>query len=135
MPIFITFCALSDAKGMDIKMNIEKLVESLGEAGAKVLFNKERRDSIVFDIEAMGEGEILAIILKKLTYEGKFNEAENIIFDKLEKEPTKELCKVASEFYNTLLTKSNEELLLNNFSKEEIYQGLEDIDYIERSLI
>lgn len=35
------------------------------------------------------------------------------------------------EFYNALLQKSDEELNESNFSREEIYQGLDDIKKFE----
>jgi len=40
------------------------------------------------------------------------------------------MYKIALDFYETLSEKSNEELLSGNFSKDEIFQGLKDIEAI-----
>lgn len=49
------------------------------------------------------------------------------LFKELENNYSTELFDLATEFYNQLLSKSDEELHMSNFSREEIYQGLRDI--------
>ena len=115
-------------------MNIEKLIESLGEAGAKVLFHKEKHQDAEINVQSLSGNDVLTIMLKKLSNEGKFNEAENIIFERVEDNPSKELCQIALNYYNTLLEKDDQELKTGNFSKEEIYQGIEDIKKISLTL-
>ncbi len=106
---------------------IEDLIKGLGKIGAKGLFNKEEKSSEIININQMGSIGIFKVVLKSLYNKGNYNEAENLIFHELEKNNSPEIYEAACTFYNLLLKKSDEELLKNNFSKEEIYQGLEDI--------
>jgi hypothetical protein len=78
------------------------------------------------DWEAVSSQDILPILVKRLVLEGKYNEAENIIFDELNRNPSTEIYDIAKNFYNILLSKSDEELEKADFSREEIYMGLED---------
>lgn len=105
----------------------EELMKGLGKIGAKVLLNKEEKSSETINIDQMGSIDIFKIVLKSLYNKGNYNEAENLIFHELEKNNSPEIYESSWDFYNLLLKKSDEELLKNNFSKEEIYQGLEDI--------
>lgn len=50
-----------------------------------------------------------------------------MIFDELEKNNSSEVYEIAIEFYDSLLKKTDEELNKTNFSREEIYKELEDI--------
>lgn len=108
-------------------MNLEELFKSLGKMGAKILFNKEEKSGETININQINSTSILPILLKRLVYEGEYNKAENILFNELKKNNSEEMQVIAEDFYNLLLGKSNEELKKNNFSREEIYQGLEDI--------
>ncbi|HEY5124072.1 MAG TPA: DUF6483 family protein [Ignavibacteria bacterium] len=54
---------------------------------------------------------------------GQYSNADNIIFEII-KDGGKDVQKQASEFYNTLLNKSDEELNKGNFSKEEAEESL-----------
>lgn len=104
-----------------------KVAESVGEAAAKLLFNKEKDEFEKMDIEAMSGKDILALILRKLSAEGKYNKAENILFEEMAKDPCEDIANVGKEFYNKLMLKSDEELAKGNFSREEILQGLNDL--------
>jgi len=66
-------------------------------------------------------------MFKSLYNNRNYNKAENLIFLEAEKNNSPELCEIASDFYNSLLKKSDKELFKSNFSREEIYQGLEDM--------
>jgi len=94
---------------------------------AKILLNKEEKSSVKIELDQMSRTDIIPILLKRLVYEGEYNKAENIIFDELNKNNSHEMYLVAVDFYNLLLEKSDEELANDNFSREEIYQGLEDV--------
>lgn len=60
----------------------------------------------------------------------EYNKCENIIFEMLEKYDSDAIYEIALDFYNKLLEKSDEELMANNFSKIEIFQGLSDLTKI-----
>jgi hypothetical protein len=80
------------------------------------------------DFNNMGSADLLQLLLKKLILEGNYNKAENLLFDELEKNKSRVIKDTAIDFYNTLLEKSDEDLTSNNFSREEVLQGLEDIN-------
>ncbi len=64
--------------------------------------------------------------LKFLVDEGKINDAENMLFEILNNNNLDDL-KIALLFYDYLNSKSDEFLNDNNFSREEIKEGLIDI--------
>lgn len=104
-----------------------KVAGLAGAAAAKLLFNKDKDEFEKMDIEAMSGKDILALILKKLTLEGKYDKAEDILFEEIEKNPCEEIADIGKEFYNKLLLKSDEELAKGNFSRIEVLQGLGDL--------
>lgn len=111
-------------------MDIEKIIRDMAKIGAKVLFNKEAASVDNIDITKISSEDMTTIILKRLVYEGDYNKAENILFEELIKNNSPEMQQVANKFYNSLLEKSDEELYNNNFSRKEIYHGLEDVKKI-----
>ena len=82
---------------------------------------------LVVNLEYTGSSEILSIILKSLIAKKEYNKAENVLFEEIEKNKSEANYKVGIDFYEELLEKSNEDLLENNFSKEEILQGIKDL--------
>ncbi|WP_335617769.1 DUF6483 family protein [Clostridium pasteurianum] len=106
---------------------ILRMIESAVKNAGKLIFNKENDDIDTISIEAMDEKDILKIVLNRLVMECKYDEAENILFEQMEKTPSRDIFNIGIEFYNKLLVKSDEELLKGNFSKEEILQGLNDL--------
>ncbi|EPY2304528.1 DUF6483 family protein [Clostridium sporogenes] len=104
-------------------MSIKKSIDDLG----KLFGNTILKDDKKADAEKIGSTDLFKIILNKLFYEGNYDKAEDLIFDELEKNDSPEVYEIAVEFYNALLKKSDEELNESNFSREEIYQGLDDI--------
>jgi hypothetical protein len=111
-------------------MNLERLLIDIGKVGAKVLFNKKEKGSEKVNINKIGSTGILQMLLNRLVSEGNYNKAENILFNELNKNNSYEVCQIAVDFYNSLLEKTDEELCRGNFSREEIYRGLEDIKKI-----
>lgn len=109
---------------------ILRLAESVGKLSAKVFFHKEPKEVENICLESISGQDILPILIKRLIYENKYNEAEDIIFEELYKNPSIEIYDVAKNFYDALISKSNEELEKANFKREEIYLGLADIQKI-----
>lgn len=107
---------------------ILRLTESVGKFAAKVLLHKSPKEMDDICWESLSGQDIIPILIKRLVHEGKYNEAENIIFEELDKNPSKELYEAAKEFYKILLSKSDEELEKCNFSREEVNMGLADIE-------
>ncbi|MCR1935008.1 DUF6483 family protein [Clostridium tepidum] len=104
-------------------MGIKKSLDDLGKLFGKTVLKDEKE----IDNAKINSTDLFKIILNKLFYEGNYDKAEDLIFEELEKNNSPEVYEIAVEFYTTLLKKSDEELNECNFSREEIFQGLNDI--------
>lgn len=109
---------------------ILRLIQSTTKFLAKVALNKESKEVEDISFEALSGQDILPILVKRLIYECKYNEAENIIFDELDKNPSEGIYEIAKSFYSSLLAKSDEELEKANFPRDEVYLGLSDLEKI-----
>ncbi|MDU1322793.1 MAG: DUF6483 family protein [Clostridium botulinum] len=105
-------------------MSIKKSIDDLGKLFGKTILENDKN----IDTEKIGSTDLFKIILNKLFYEGNYDKAEDLIFEELEKNDSPEVYEIAVEFYNALLKKSDEELNKGNFARDEIYQGLDDIE-------
>lgn len=108
-------------------MNIEKLITELGKNMGEALLGKEEESSERISLNDIGSGDILWIILKRLVNNGEYNKAENILFEAISKNNSQGIFEISLNFYNLLLEKSDEELEKGNFTREEVYQGLNDV--------
>ncbi|MBE6052774.1 MAG: hypothetical protein E7212_02500 [Clostridium sartagoforme] len=82
---------------------------------------------LVTNLEDNGSSELLRIILRSLIDKKEYNKAEDVLFEEIEKNKSEANYKVGLDFYEILLSKKDEELIENNFSKEEVLQGLKDL--------
>ncbi len=92
-----------------------------------------KKDSAVFKILpddyeniTSENGELYLNLMEKLN-KGKINEAENMIFEAINENPNNSLLEIALDFYSQLAQMPEEYLEENNFSRDEVRQGLEDI--------
>lgn len=88
---------------------------------------KKDKNVKMVDINEVGTVNIFKIMIKKLVNEENFNKAEDLIFEELENNNSPEVYEIATEFYNSLMKKSDEALEKSDFTREEVYKGLEDI--------
>jgi hypothetical protein len=109
-------------------MNLEELFKNLGKAGAKILLNKEEKKSEVINLDQISSADILPGVLKRLIHEGEFNKAEDLLFTEWDEDGSEEMYDIAFDFYGILLGKTDEELRRGAFSREEINQGLKEIE-------
>lgn len=72
------------------------------------------------------EGELYLDLMRKIK-QGKINEAENLLFEAIEQNPNNSMLEIALDFYRTLGEMPDDFLEENNFSKDEVCQGLNDI--------
>jgi hypothetical protein len=114
-------------------MNLEELFKNLGKAGAKILLNKEEKKSEVVSLYEISSGDLLAGMLKRLVSEGEYNKAENLLFKELSEDCSEDMHNTAVDFYGLLKGKTDEELRKGDFSREEIAQGLEEVEKIVES--
>ena len=105
------------------------LAESLGKNIANSITNA-KNDSDRISIESLSDKDMIFIILKKMISEKKYNEAENILFEFIEKNKNDLISETVEWFYKELSSKSDKDLLENNFSREEIELGLNDFKKI-----
>ncbi|SCJ61399.1 Uncharacterised protein [uncultured Clostridium sp.] len=101
------------------------MVESLGKNIGKSLTGK-KEDGEKISIENLSDKDMLMIILKKMVIDKKYNEAENTLFEIVNKIKDIDFTEVGEWFYNELSLKKDEDLLENNFLRDEIKQGLKD---------
>ena len=100
---------------------IDDLVEFL----AKVFLNQTTTEYLPENI-VNSTSDKLYNSLDRLIKKKKINEAENLLFDKIEVQNPKHLA-IAINFYGKLNKLPDETLEEANYSREEINQGLNDI--------
>lgn len=82
-------------------------------------------DFFAGDEDKISEERLLEHTLKRMVGLGNINEAETFLFDDLENNPTRSKFLIALEFYQYLNTLGDEFLNENNFTGEEIVDGLD----------
>jgi hypothetical protein len=103
-------------------------MSNLSKALALVFFHKESSTIEMFNEEgSVSDSGFLYHSLKKLVKDGQINEAENIIFQEIEKDSSEENFQVAIRFYHDLQQLSDQTLQQCNFSRQEILDGLESV--------
>lgn len=93
----------------------------------KELLGKKYSDLKNFDIRYNAMEEFLLIDIKRLVLEGDINKAEDTLFSYIEKNKELNVMFIAGEFYTMLMDMSDEELEKNNFSREEVSAGINEI--------
>lgn len=107
---------------------ILRQIELLGK-GVRVLAGVEEAGYGEELIAENGEvsGELFLLYrLRQLLAENRINEAEDLLFENLERQPTDAYAAVAAEFYAEVQKLSDAQLEQAGFSREEIAQGLAD---------
>lgn len=104
---------------------IEMLVRFL----AKLIFNKE---TTVYEVIIDEEGNItpaglLYLELNTMIKEGRINEAENLLFDRIETTYDNEYLEIAIDFYSQINNLTDEFLQEHDFSREEAVEGLSKV--------
>lgn len=90
------------------------------------LLNKDGENDFLL-ADTYSKDDIFWITLRGLISKGKIDEAEDMLFREVEKNPSMEVYEIGEKMYNLLYKKSEEELEKYNFSKEEIDLGLKDL--------
>ena len=105
---------------------IMRQIELIAKYIAEKVFKKESPEYEIVEKENLTDTDKLHNKLIKLISENKINEAEDLLFDSLDLN-NKEYLEVAIDFYSRLTKLDDATLELNNFTKEEISEGLSDI--------
>ena len=104
---------------------VMRLIKEMVRAILKLLFNIDTESPTVDLLENREEKEALENLLDMVDA-GKINEAENKLFD-LTDDVTVNDLKIALLFYSYLNDKTDDFLETNDFSREEIKSGLENV--------
>lgn len=111
-----------------IMEQIEMMTRFLG----KVFFHKDLapEEFELVDARVLTEGDLTAITVKRLLSQRRLGEAEDLIFEEIEKEASVRMLKIACDFYAALLKLDEETLRQAHFAPDEITQGIRDIQRI-----
>jgi hypothetical protein len=100
-------------------------MEKLSSFLAHVMFEKDvARLEITDEQGNVLESNLFFHELIRMVRDGKINEAENYLFNQVEKYPTPEYLQVAIDFYSELEKLSDEYLKTCLFGRDEIMDGL-----------
>ena len=107
-------------------------IEMLGRFLAKLIFNK---DTTVYEVIIDEEGNItpaglLYLELNTMIKEGRINEAENLLFDRIEATYDNEYLEIAIDFYSQVNNLTDEFLEEHDFSREEAMEGLSKVKHL-----
>ena len=92
---------------------------------AHLVFNKDEVRYQPETSEMMSETDLIHLRLERLIREGKFGEAEDVLFDNIVF--SDKYIELAVDFYGRLNTLSDEELENGDFSRDEVYDGFTEI--------
>lgn len=104
---------------------VMKLIKEMVRTILKLLFNIDTQSPTEELLENKEEKELLKNLLDMID-NGNINEAENCLYDLISNQDSSSL-KIALLFYSYLNNKTDEFLNANNFSREEIKLGLENL--------
>ena len=104
---------------------VMRLIKEMVRAILKLLFNINTESPSAELMEESEQKETLDELLNMVD-EGKINEAENLLYEMTE-ETDKGNLEIALLFYSYLNDKSDDFLEDNDFSRDEIRQGLADV--------
>lgn len=111
---------------------ILKQIEMSTKFLAKLIFGKESPEyKLQYDEIANAKPiDLLCLTLRRMIDEGEINEAENLLYDNIEREARAEYLEIAIDFYDRLSKLSADRLDECDFSRAEIFEGLENVKRI-----
>ena len=115
---------------MVININIEELINELAKNTGKSLLQKEEDNNEIINLDEADSSDYIRILLKSLVLKHEYNNAENILFEEIKKNKSEKIYKIALNFYDLLMDQSDDKLKNGNFLREEIFQGLKDVNII-----
>ena len=115
---------------MVININIEELINELAKNTGKSLLQKEEDNNEIINLDEADSSDYIRILLKSLVLKHEYNNAEYILFEEIKKNKSEKIYKIALDFYYLLMDQSDDKLKNGNFSREEIFQGLKDVNII-----
>lgn len=105
-------------------------IEMLVQAIARVLFHKDSVQYEIADAQCPTRTDLLFGQLERMINEGRFGEAEDLLFDSADYED-RQFLMLALHFYQSLNALDEATLEAGGFSRDEIEQGLRS--YMEKT--
>lgn len=105
---------------------ILRQIQSMIKFIARSLFKKEDMVYEIRDKDSYSESDLVYRDIIHLLNERKINEAEDLLFEKI-RTSNIDYLKIALDFYSRLNQLSDEQLEINDFSREEIRLGVQDV--------
>lgn len=105
---------------------IMRQVQMLVQFIAKLVWKKDTIEYRVVDENNLSDTDLLYYELEKLLAHSNICEAENLLFERMDKNNNKYL-ELAINFYQEVNKLTNEDLQAANFGRDEIYFGLNEI--------
>jgi len=107
-------------------------IEIIGRTLAKLIFNKESTEYVIINNQILTETDMIYNRLNQLIDEGNLNEAENLLFEKIDEEvgenpDNNKYLEVAVDFYSRLNDMDNKTLEGYDFEREEIDEGIREV--------
>lgn len=111
---------------------ILKQIEMSTKFLAKLIFGKESPEyKLQYDEIANAKPiDLLCLTLRRMIDEGEINEAENLLYENIKREARAEYLEIAIDFYDRLSKLSADRLDECDFSRAEIFEGLENVKRI-----
>lgn len=104
---------------------IMREIQGLARFMAQVLFQKGlTADEIIDENAVVAEDMLLEYTLMKLVREGRINEAENRMFEEIEREPQLGYLQLALRLYTEVAKYGDEQLAAFDYSRQEIAEGI-----------
>lgn len=110
----------------------ERQIESIAITLVGLIFGKKRLEEILYDrqenegndIVTKANEEYLARLLEKMVKEKKFQDADTLLKEEIEKKPTARKLEIASQFYDELNKLDEQALSEVGFTKEKIRESI-----------
>lgn len=103
-----------------------KQIKTISKLIGKILLNNEDFSYVLPESKNYSEFDKFYVQLTEMLDNNKINEAEDLLFKNIDGLNLNHL-QIALSFYEKLAQKSEDELVKNNFSKEEVEQGFLDV--------
>lgn len=109
-----------------LMQQISDMTRALADA---LLASRSEEPNEVFDIYGNFSGtNFLSHVLKQMIHDGEVLEAEEMLFEELEKHPDSDTLKIALEFYGELENQSDASLNSMRYSRELLLKGLDRVN-------